>query len=201
MPPTEGHRWLPLRPASQKKLAHTPYGGVLRNPDFKDNQTMSSWAHSAQAHFSLFENIERGELKRYDFGSSYDGIWNRMYVRYNINLMAIRGSYVAKNPIWTDKYRLRKLSGDEFLFTVSIPKELDMPSLIATRSLAAHFSFSKTRDDMLKTDILDRYRALANELYCPLHSQRSRIGGTNGTHHTEDHKKGGGHRKGNHQNG
>lgn len=137
--------------------------------------TRAGWALTAQTHYSFFTNHERGELRRYSYGNDYDGTWNQWYNRYNINLFAIRGSYVSKKPFWDGAYPSID-KGDEYLLTEVIPKSLDMPVLVATRAIATHFSFRGDREALLKSDVLDRYEALANELYCPANTMLSRLG-------------------------
>lgn len=186
-PPSEGHRWLPLKKTFEN-IAHTPYGPFLPNPMFHNKKYGAGWAVTAQTHYSFFENHERGELMRYSYGNDHDHTWNQWYARYNINMMAIRGSHVLKKPFWGDNYPgLDK--GDEYLLTMVIPKDLDMPVLVATRAIAAHYSFRGDRSKMLKTDVLDRYRALANELYCKADNQKPRLGKKLGPHHLPNPKR------------
>lgn len=101
------------------------------------------------------------------------------YTRWNINFIAIRGSHVRMRPIWGEHVD----KGDETLLTEVIPRELNMPTLVATRSIVAHFSFRGDRASMLKTDVLDRYMAYANELVCTADNQKIRFGPKLGPHH------------------
>lgn len=107
------------------------------------------------------------------------------YRRYNINLMAIRGSHVLMRPIWnlTEVNGKKPMTNDERLLTEIVPLELDMPALIATRAISSHFSFRNERNKMLQTDLLDRYIAYANEMVCTPDNQKKRFGPQLGPHH------------------
>lgn len=53
-----------------------------------------------------------------------------------------------------------------------IPRDLNMPVLLATRAVVAHFAYGKDRENVLKTDVLDRYRSYANEMVCDASNQK-----------------------------
>lgn len=205
-PPAKGHRWLPVEPTESKAeaIAHTPWGPWLPNPMYHNGVSIpranlhtsttdtkqkesTGWAVTAQAHYSFFENLEKNLLDRYAFGSGDDRLWNLWYTRWNINFIAIRGSHVTLKPFWPP-HRVSNVKGDEKLLTITIPRELDMPVLVATRSITAHYSFRGDREDLEQTDILDRYRALANQYVCGASNQKGRWGKKLGPHHTLDEK-------------
>lgn len=171
-PPSEGHRWLPLRGANPvKAMLHTPYSNELPDPRQIDF-VHGGWPLAAQSHYSLFENLERKNLDAYDFGNK-DGFQNLWFGHYSINMMAIRGSYVALKPFWDEEaFPPAAEHGDEGLLTEIVPKLLGMPVLLATRSLAAHYAYRADRQAVLKTDVLGRYRSYANEMVCSARNQK-----------------------------
>ena len=74
-----------------------------------------------------------------------------------------------------------KMWDDEAAMSVDIPRELERPLLVDTHALVAHFAFGGQQEQLLRSDVLDRYRAYANEFACradnqkvPLHSRWSR---------------------------
>lgn len=59
---------------------------------------------------------------------------------------------------------------DEHELSVGIPTKLNRPVLVNTHAVAAHFSF-RTQHELYETDLLDRYRAYANEMVCTKDNQ------------------------------
>ncbi|MCJ1470359.1 hypothetical protein MMC07_009004 [Pseudocyphellaria aurata] len=155
-PPFKGHRWLPLRDR-KNSLMRTPisqtefdaYGGGWK-----------SWAIAAQQHYSLLQNIEANEMDRYHFGRStdeYESIYTMGDSRMNINFLCIWGDDVVDNFPFPDI--------DEPALSWKLPQKLQRPYLINTKASVAHFTFM-TQHDLFATDLLDRYRAYANEMVC-----------------------------------
>lgn len=162
-PPFKGHRWLPL-PDSEKNIYKTPMAKSEYNaygPDWK------SWALAAQVHYSLLENIEKNQMHLYRYGSSSpsssEGVWNMAFARMNINFMAIWGKDVLDNAPFDGP-------DDEHELSVNIPLKLNRPVIVNTHAVAAHFSF-RTQHELYDTDLLDRYRAYANEMVCTKDNQ------------------------------
>lgn len=162
-PPFKGHRWLPL-PDPKKNIYKTPISKSEYNPYGPD---WKSWALAAQVHYSLLENLEKNQLHLYHYGtsspSSSEGIWDTGFGRMNINFMAIWGKDVLDNMPF-DSY------DDEHELSVGIPLKLNRPVLVNTHAIAAHFSF-RTQHELYDTDLLDRYRAYANEMVCKKENQ------------------------------
>ncbi|KAI4178929.1 MAG: hypothetical protein L6R41_008134 [Letrouitia leprolyta] len=131
------------------KSEYNPYG-----PDWK------SWALAAQVHYSLLENIEKNQLHLYHYGTSSptatEGVWDMAFGRMNINFMAIWGKDVLDNAPFDGP-------DDEHELSVGIPVKVNRPVLVNTHAVAAHFSF-RTQHELYETDLLDRYRAYANEM-------------------------------------
>ncbi|KAI1498419.1 hypothetical protein F5X99DRAFT_431737 [Biscogniauxia marginata] len=92
-------------------------------------------------------------------GPGGEQIYDTSYRRYNLNFCAVWGADVAAQlPIADD---------DEADMTDTIPKRLGRPFAIDTRAVVAHFSFWTQSEGMARTDLLDRWRAFANEAVCP----------------------------------
>ena len=87
------------------------------------------------------------------------------YDRYNLNFLAVWGGDVAIQLPTVD---------DERDFTVTNPKRLKRPLLVDTHALVAHFSFGP-QVEVRTTDLLDRYRDLANELVCAADNQKQPV--------------------------
>ena len=105
-PPYQNHRWLPLGP--DYNLDGTPATILTYN---KVGPGWGNWAIAAQQHYSFFENLEKDELWRYDFG-----MWDYQYERLSINMIAIWGDDVVDNiPFPRD---------DEQFLTVTLPKKM-----------------------------------------------------------------------------
>ncbi|KAL9028756.1 MAG: hypothetical protein Q9196_002924 [Gyalolechia fulgens] len=162
-PPFKGHRWLPL-PDPEKNIYKTPMAISEYNPYGPD---WISWALAAQVHYSLLENIEKNQLHLYHYGTSSptasEGVWDTAFGRMNINFMAIWGKDVLDNAPFDGP-------DDEHELSVNIPSKLNRPVLVNTHAVAAHFSF-RTQHELYETDLLDRYRAYANEMVCTKENQ------------------------------
>ena len=103
----------------------------------------------------------------YWFGNGQDGVWNMHNMRYSLNVLAIWGRAVADDPPIT--------GDDEEELTVTIPQRLGKSLLLDSRSLVAHFHYGRQQADIMKTDLLDRYRAFANEMVCAVDNQKKPI--------------------------
>ncbi|KAI9713692.1 MAG: hypothetical protein M1828_001381 [Chrysothrix sp. TS-e1954] len=158
-PMHENHRWLPL-PNTGLNLQKTP----MRDATWLVFGTAwESWASAAQQHYSFFQNYEDSKLERYLLGTPEDGIWDMKYERYSINFLAIWGSTINSAKI---------TAADELDLTVTNPQKLGMPLLIDSRAIISHFGYSSHSVNLSSTDVLDRYRALANEVSCPTDMQK-----------------------------
>ncbi|KAI1496971.1 hypothetical protein F5X99DRAFT_424011 [Biscogniauxia marginata] len=193
-PPYRGHTWL-LLPGGSRDLLKTPMGiNKLREPRDGGEKLMGaawhSWMIAAQQHYSLLQNLEDDAMWRYHFagggGVVVDGYpqggeslageaalrhWDRHrlgpgaeqlldtgYVRYNLNFVALWGHDVrAALPIAGD---------DEQDITVAIPERTGRPFVIDSRAVVAHIGFNPQQAGVRQTDLLDRWRAYANEMVC-----------------------------------
>ena len=172
-PPFRNHRWLPLGPGYYN-LDGTP----ITLTAYSDHGAgWKNWAVAAQEHYSFLEHLEKGDVDQYHFGT-----WDYQYERLSINMIAVWGDDIVNNrPVPND---------DEKWLTVQLPKKLGRrksspmfnfllskkPSLTQTpdavidgKAVASHYAFrSQTRygKGLEWTDVLDRYRAYADENVC-----------------------------------
>ncbi|KAI1208393.1 uncharacterized protein F4807DRAFT_431150 [Annulohypoxylon truncatum] len=149
-----------------------------------------SWAIASQQQYSLLKNLEDNAIAHYFFGSPQEfpsgkntsavalkhqaenrggpgaeQLYNTQYKRYNLNFVALWGHDIkAALPIAED---------DEEDITVTIPKRTHRPFVIDTRSVVGHLSFYPQHDGVRETDLLDRWRAFANEMVCTPQNQKS----------------------------
>ncbi|KAI1763708.1 hypothetical protein GGR53DRAFT_520831 [Hypoxylon sp. FL1150] len=182
--PYRGHPWL-LISDDHYDLLKTPMGKYDQNrgsDPIAFGAAWKSWGIGAQQQYSLLYNLEQNKMQRYFFGrhirypdsssapnasaivrgdpngpggeQTYDTGFNR----YNLNFCAVWGSDIRDQlPIADD---------DEQDITSDIPRRIGRPFLIDTRSVVAHFSFFTQQDGIGKSDLLDRWRAYANEAVC-----------------------------------
>lgn len=162
---------------SEKGVEHT-YGAAWK-----------SWALSSQQQYSLLKNLEDDAMSRYFFGSPLDypqsantsaaalkhlpqttggpgaeQLYDTQYKRYNLNFVALWGHDIkAQLPIAED---------DEQDITVTIPKRTGRPFVIDTRSVVGHLSFYPQHEGVRETDLVDRWRAFANEMICAADNQK-----------------------------
>ncbi|KAI1638642.1 hypothetical protein F4809DRAFT_239335 [Biscogniauxia mediterranea] len=192
-PPYEGHPWLLVAGGSSARLPQTPMG-INRARLERDGEeavmgaAWRSWMIAAQQHYSLLQNLEDDAMWRYHFGAAIEPGYPRSgeaalahetalrhaelhglgpgaeqlldtaYVRYNLNFVALWGHDVrAALPIAED---------DEQDITVTIPTRMQRPFVIDTRAVIAHLGFNPQQDGVRQTDLLDRWRAFANEMVC-----------------------------------
>ncbi|KAI0098101.1 hypothetical protein F4776DRAFT_650662 [Hypoxylon sp. NC0597] len=185
--PYYGHPFL-LLADDPFDLMKTPMGlNYLRGGD-KGVESMyeaawKSWAIATQQQYSLLKNLEDNAISRYFFGAPLEfsksnstsavalkhaaqskggpgaeQLYNTQYKRYNLNFVALWGHDIkAALPIAED---------DEEDITVTIPKRTRRPFVIDTRSVVGHQSFYPQHDGVRETDLLDRWRAFANEKIC-----------------------------------
>ncbi|KAI5868386.1 hypothetical protein GGS23DRAFT_27222 [Durotheca rogersii] len=185
--PYDGHPFL-LLSNNPFDLLQTPMGvnylrGGEEGVESMYGAAWRSWAIASQQQYSLLRNLEDNTMARYFFGSPQhlpaaanasatalrhqeankggpgaEQLYNTQYKRYNLNFVALWGHDVrASLPIAED---------DEQDFTVTIPKRVRRPFVIDTRSVVGHLSFYPQHEGVRQTDLLDRWRAFANEMVC-----------------------------------
>ncbi|KAI0875306.1 hypothetical protein GGS24DRAFT_515627 [Hypoxylon argillaceum] len=186
--PYRGHPFV-LLSEDNFDLLHTSMGRYDQAPGaafIAFSPVWKSWAMAAQQQYSLLYNLEKSQLFRYFFGrpAAYpanakgpdpnttvpapqlegqpplggEQIFDTQFRRYNLNFCAVWGSDIRNHlPIADD---------DEDAITKSIPKKTGRPFIIDTRAIVGHFSFFTQATEIHQTDLLDRWRAFANEAVC-----------------------------------
>lgn len=186
--PYRGHPFV-LLSEDNFDLLHTSMGRYDQDPggDFiAFSPVWKSWAMAAQQQYSLLYNLEKNQISRYFFGepATYpanakgpdrnatvaapkregeptlggEQIFDTQFRRYNLNFCAVWGSDIKKHLPMADD--------DEDAITHVIPQETGRPFIIDTRAVVGHFSFFTQADEIRQTDLLDRWRAYANEAVC-----------------------------------
>ncbi|KAB8342806.1 hypothetical protein FH972_022404 [Carpinus fangiana] len=164
--PYKGHRWLPVDGSRVSKPARlfTPIGQAVAKEELAMDEFFMNWAVAAQQHYSLFANIENDTLARYWPGDG-SAFWDTQYTRFNLNFFAVWGKDIAENmPIAAD---------DEKDLTVTLPRRTKRPHLIDLKAVVSHFHFITQNKMILQTDLLDRYRAYANEMVCEIGNKKA----------------------------
>lgn len=190
-PPYKGHTWLLLPGDNSFNLLKTPVGiNFQRNAGLHDLYIAAweSWAIGAQQQYSLLRNIELNQVSNYFFGRPIrytnsnwpaastgqagavgaepgaEQLFDTQYKRTNIVFLAMWGHDIKLTlPLGDD---------DELDMTLYKPRELQRPFVVDTRSVVGHFSFGTQQEGIRSTDLLDRWRALANEFACRAENQK-----------------------------
>ncbi|KAI0517718.1 hypothetical protein F5B22DRAFT_645426 [Xylaria bambusicola] len=187
--PYRGHPFV-LLSHDNFDLLHTSMGRYDQNPGpdlIAFSPVWRSWAMAAQQQYSLLYNLEMNQISRYFFGlpATYpedakgpdanstvstpqldDGepvlggeqIFDTQFRRYNLNFCVVWGSDIKKHLPMNDD--------DEDAITRLIPRSTGRPFIIDTRAVVGHFSFFTQAEQIRQTDLLDRWRAFANEAVC-----------------------------------
>ncbi|KAI2602950.1 uncharacterized protein GGS25DRAFT_516037 [Hypoxylon fragiforme] len=183
-PSYQGHPWL-LISDDHYDLLKTPMGKYDQDrgaAPIAFGLAWKSWGIGAQQQYSLLYNLEQNKMQRYFFGRNIqypehakapnasaivpgknngpggEQTYDTGYTRYNLNFVAVWGSDIRDQlPIADD---------DEQDITADIPRRIGRPFLIDTRSVVGHFSFFTQQEGITKSDLLDRWRAFANEAVC-----------------------------------
>ncbi|KAI8661183.1 hypothetical protein NCS55_00987700 [Fusarium keratoplasticum] len=155
MRPPPGHenvRW--LRVEDEKMMWQTP---VHQLTYAVWGDSYKSWAIASQMHYSLFENIEKDTLDLYKFEKP----WTMHGDRIRINFMCVYANDILDNDVghWPGN------RGDEDMIVLDLPNTLRRPVVILGTALASHFQYMD-QSDLAKTDILSRYRSLAQDRAC-----------------------------------
>lgn len=114
------------------------------------------WADPAFAigiHNHLLEMIDKGEVEKLFM---HHDIQLPVGQQFSVSCFAQTGEEYAKVGVIH--------SEEESWHTMEMPYETGRANLILSNSLVSHFSFYHQRDALLQTDILDRYRELADKL-------------------------------------
>lgn len=134
--PYQYHRWLPLR-HNDSDIYSTP---IAETEWRYGSNNQKRWALGAQSHYSLLENLEKGQLQRYMMAGG-TGTFNMRHFHANVNLMAVWGKDIQENMPYGGG------GWDEMVLTVDIPKALHRGSYTCAAFLL--FSFSSPRSSVL----------------------------------------------------
>lgn len=162
-----GHRWLPV------PYRENDDGTPIQDTSYDAfSKGLWNWYIAAQEHYSFFEHLENNDLYKYKFPS-----WDYNYQRMGIQFVAMMGDDInAGKPIdreddesfFSEIMPMR--TGRRMLFLVTMERELvtnnHPDGIVDGRAIAAHYSFHPQREGIAATDILDRYRAYAQEYIC-----------------------------------
>ncbi|KAI1630753.1 hypothetical protein F4809DRAFT_242247 [Biscogniauxia mediterranea] len=135
------------------------YPGTAKGPDGNKTVSYFSSSSSSSSSTSPTPSASTSSLGRpAGGGGGGEQVYDTGFRRYNLNFCAVWGADVAAHlPIADD---------DEADMTDAIPKRTGRPFAIDTRAVVAHFSFATQAEGMARTDLLDRWRAYANEAVC-----------------------------------
>lgn len=150
-PPFEGHRWLPLPddyPIEKTPIATTSFDAF--------SQGLWHWQVAAQEHYSFFEHLENNDLWRYKFHTL-----DYHFMRMGIQMIAIWGEDIIESDIHNGN------GDDEYHFTEVMTKRTGRHAVVDGRAIVSHYTFLPQRSGLESTDILERYRAYAEENICP----------------------------------
>ncbi|KAL8699556.1 MAG: hypothetical protein Q9201_005939 [Fulgogasparrea decipioides] len=161
----QNQRWLPLPAPYDTSRKGTPMDLV----QYEDStEALTNWAVAAQQHYSFVRNLEKDELWRYWGGgrgktstanaqatTEAGGIWNMRGIRIQINLICVWGDDIVDNlPVPAD---------DERYLAVDLVERLGRSAVVDLRALAVHFAFRYQRRGVEGTDLLGRYKKVAEE--------------------------------------
>ncbi|QLI65158.1 uncharacterized protein G6M90_00g010680 [Metarhizium brunneum] len=150
-PADRQHLWLPVTGKTDHLLHNTPIVHTVYDA-YKD-QGRWKWMAAAQQHYSLLENLERGELSKYKFH-----LWNYQELGMGTQLVAMTGKDInAAKPIG---------AAAERHFAVTMPRKIGRPAVADGRGVAAYYSSKDQSEGLGQTDILERYRSFAQEHVC-----------------------------------
>jgi len=186
--PYQGHTWLKTN-GSNFDLLKTPVGIFDQSEDRTElafSKAWESWGIAAQQQYSFLHNLEQNRVDRYFFGRKIEflpnakaanlaataapieggpggeQLYDTRFHRYNLNFVAVWGSDIRE--------QLPMRDDDERELTVDIPKRTQRPFLVDTRVIVSHLSFKPQDKGIRQTDLVDRYRALANEAACSVNN-------------------------------
>ena len=153
--PRPGHRWLPCR--EQVNIDGTPLATVEYATDLPWGY---NWMAAAQAHYSFLDSLETNDLGKFRHGT-----WDHTkYEHFSINFIAFWGKDIIGHQNNFEGH------SDEYWMSKFLPQKLGRHTAVVERT-AVHMAFSKQRDAfegraLLQTDLMDRYRAYAQEMVC-----------------------------------
>lgn len=148
--PFEGHRWLLPREAGTDR---DPISGSVYT---ETGPTLRDWTVGAQQHYSFLHHLELDDLNRYKFP-----IWVNPTEPVSSNFGCFWGKDVkAVRDIFEHK-------SSEELYKSWVKPDGTRPNItIDGKGLVSHYSARQGVEGLDSTDLLDRYRAYAQDRVC-----------------------------------
>ncbi|KAJ5225164.1 hypothetical protein N7468_006389 [Penicillium chermesinum] len=150
-PPFEGHRWLlPAEPRSDRDpISASIYTQLGPN--------MTDWTVAAQQHYSFLRHLESKDLARYKFP-----LWVDPAEPTSKNF----GCFWGKDAGVLRRIFEHELGSEELLRSWTDADGNKPRITIDGKGLASHYSASQGASGLDATDLVDRYRAYAQERVC-----------------------------------
>jgi hypothetical protein len=126
-------------------------------PDYNYDAFSKWWSDpkaAAVAHESLIFRVRNDQLDVYDFN-----LWDfhsAKYTRWSINFFLTRGKYVNKI-----RQLHPNLDDDELLISEVMPRDNKKHAYALGKAVVAHFSYNTQREYLEKTNLLSKYKNLA----------------------------------------
>jgi hypothetical protein len=156
-PPFEGHRWLLPRESATDR---DPIAGSVYT---ETGPSMSDWTVGAQQHYSFLHHLELDDLERYKFP-----LWVDPTEPVTINFGCFWGR---------DVQGLREVFGhksSEELYQSWTKEDGSRPNVtIDGKGIVSHYSSRQGVQGLDSTDLLERYRAYAQERVCRQHTGKT----------------------------
>ncbi|KAJ5580738.1 hypothetical protein N7450_007039 [Penicillium hetheringtonii] len=148
--PFEGHRWLLPH---ESRTDRDPIAGSVYT---ETGPSMQDWTVGAQQHYSFLHHLELDQLRRYKFP-----LWVNPTEPITMNF----GCFWGK-----DVQALREIFGhksSEMIYDEWVKDGESRPNVtIDGKGLVSHYSSRQGVEGLDSTDLLDRYRAYAQERVC-----------------------------------
>ena len=147
--PFQNHRWLR---SGDYEGDRTPIGTSMYTDE---GPGLDHWTVSAQQHYSFLHHLELGGLHHYKFP-----VWNKPKGAVSRNFLCFEGGDASVVRSLIDHGESDELSSE----TREDP--IHSRVVIDGKGLAAHYSAGNLKG-LDSTDVLERYRAYAQEMVCP----------------------------------
>lgn len=167
------HRWLPIS-LKTHFIDQTPIASIDTFNSF--GNSLFQWKFGAQNHYSLLGRLRRNDVAAYKF-QTWDFNTGRMGIQFfAVTRQTLRDLYPF--PIRDDELYLSEQAPKETkrrkcdaLETLSfpfscLPQTHHADAIMDGRGLVAHYSYQFMKQGMDTTDVIDRYRAFAEDGIC-----------------------------------
>ncbi|PKX99913.1 hypothetical protein P168DRAFT_330731 [Aspergillus campestris IBT 28561] len=147
--PFQNHRWLR---SGDYEGDRTPIGTSMYSDE---GPGLDHWTVSAQQHYSFLHHLELDGLHHYKFP-----VWNNPKGAVSRNFLCFEGGDASVVPSLIEHGKLDELSSETW------EDHIHSHVMIDGKGLAAHYSAGDL-EGLDSTDVLERYRAYAQEMVCP----------------------------------